>query len=301
MTLQISPRKRRSVSKKATRPHHLKTQDKTQKGRQQVGSGAKNGDDAVDEKVLILCHNRRHFLGNCDTAGIGLTLSSLSKVETLDEDVSGDDTQTWNIDLMRPIEPSLSSKLKSRFDIITTMCCPYMVFMDETKMEPVQQSWDNIQHLLKPRGIFIFTVSPYALQDLVAKNLEVRKAFNKEELTQIQSDGFLEEASTSKLHLEKVPYYLEVYNKAMTQCIEAVERCMAGKMRGTIVQSLSNKNKDSVLDKAILDRLYAFELKYGPLGLTWAHLDQEGKASMLENQERIRRRRLRYKAVFVKM
>ena len=52
------------------------------------------------------------------------------------------------------------------------------------------------------------------IQDLVAKNLNVRKAFNKDELTQIQSDGFLE-VDTSKPNLGKVPVYLEVYNKAI--------------------------------------------------------------------------------------
>ena len=292
-----SPRKRRSVSKKATRPlTHTKNTRMRQGG---GGSGDKNDPDS--EKILILCHNRRHFLGICDTAGIEFTLSSLSKVETLDEDVSDDDTQTWNIDIMRPIEPRFRSVLESRFDIITTMCCPFVVFMDETKMEPVQQTWNNIEHILKPRGIFILDVWPTIIQDLVAKNLKVRKAFNKDELTQIQSDAFLNEAHTSKPNLGKVPYYLEVYNKAIAQYIATVEGCMAGKLRGTIVQSLSAKKNDSALAKAVLDRLSAFELKHGPMGLKWAHLDQEGKAFLREDDDRGRRRRLRYKAVFVKM
>jgi hypothetical protein len=71
------------------------------------------------------------------------------------------------------------------------------------------------------------------------------------------------------------------------------------------VQSLSAKKNDSALAKAVLERLSAFELKHGPMGLKWAHLDQEGKAylreDLREDDDRGRRRRLRYKAVFVKM
>ena len=49
----------------------------------------------------------------------------------------------------------VNTKLKSKFDIITTMCCDTDMFYDEKQDSIVKQCFINIVNLLSSNGVFV--------------------------------------------------------------------------------------------------------------------------------------------------
>lgn len=254
-------------------------------------------------RFLILCHNRRHNLGRCNTSGVQLTMSSLADAETLDEVVPDDDFGTYKINITLPIKTQISSTktdLQSKFDLITTLCCPYTIYLDANKsLEPLQTSWENIVYMLKPSGIFIQTAGENIIKELATKNPAFKKQFSKKELSLITSDKFLEIVTRaidrrSPVIATEDQSYVDMYVKGLNVYISLIQDVTHNKLQGTLVF----KKENTELGKAILDRIIDFDSKYGNMGHGW-YMDNKEEISEILHTTRCRY--IKYHPIFVRV
>lgn len=121
-------------------------------------------------RLLLLCHTTQDIIGHCDTTGIPLSIDTLQLSTTMDMDRSGRPEHV--VDITRPL-PSGKQHLRRRFNVITTVCCPSDVFIEEEGQGLVLQSWENIAYMLQQGGYFIFTTALYGVHS-AAKFLKMR-------------------------------------------------------------------------------------------------------------------------------
>jgi len=107
--------------------------------------------------VLLLCHGRNHTtipctplndISCCPTSQIDFKDKNF-KITLLDKDPQA------NPHIIHDWRNPINNKLKSKFDIITTMCCNTDMFYDEKHDSIVSQCFINIVNLLTPNGIFV--------------------------------------------------------------------------------------------------------------------------------------------------
>jgi len=108
--------------------------------------------------VLLLCHGRNHTtmpctpsndISCCPTSEIDFKDKTL-KLTFLDKDPQADPHILH--DFRRKL---VNTKLKSKFDIITTMCCDTDMFYDEKQDTIISQCFINIANLLSSNGVFV--------------------------------------------------------------------------------------------------------------------------------------------------
>lgn len=132
-------------------------------------------------RILALCHTPRDIVGEgaCSTYGLPMTMETLSMTETLD--IVGRNKPDHAFDLTKPIPKRLRTNLHGRFDVVTTVCCPYYVFVQPDGMGLVEQAFANVAHMLKPSGFFIFSTAGMGIASL-HKHIRV-KGVGKNSLT----------------------------------------------------------------------------------------------------------------------
>jgi len=135
----------------------------------------------VNKSILLLCHGERHDLEGCPTTGIPLTMKVLKDMYTIDknEGASPDLVTDWS----KPI------KISNKFEIVTTRCCMYHVFVN-TKGDLDNTSFKNVEKVLKIGGYFIFSMAPYGLEKF-GKYL-LRKGYYKENIKNLKDQEWLE-------------------------------------------------------------------------------------------------------------
>lgn len=125
-------------------------------------------------KLLLLCHGDAHALDRCTTSVVPLSRKTLAAkpgdrgivVTTLDMDESSE--PDVHADWRKPTKLRAGS-----FHIVSTMCCMFTAFVSEDG-SIVQNSFDNVARLLRPGGIFFFTLAKWGVQ-AYAKKARIRK------------------------------------------------------------------------------------------------------------------------------
>lgn len=143
-------------------------------------------------RTLLLCHGEKYSFYEypikysngviqnplpCWTAGIPLSLEILRNADTLDIDKK----QAKPIilqDITKPLRKELREKYANTYDIITTLCCGWGLFV-KPNGDSIQTAWDNVYGMLKTGGYFILPRPPVMPLDIfpfqeVSKNKKTR-------------------------------------------------------------------------------------------------------------------------------
>lgn len=120
--------------------------------------------------ILLLCHTAADDIGNggCSTAGIPITLGMIRQGRVSTLDVVATARPDFAMDLTRPIPRRLASSLEGRFDVVTTACCNFDIFVAPGGKGLVRQAWDNVLRMLKPGGFFLVAIAPLGVDSLAA-------------------------------------------------------------------------------------------------------------------------------------
>lgn len=120
--------------------------------------------------LLFLCHTPLDgvggFNGSCGTSGLPITVSTLRLVSTLDVDRAS--RPEFAADFSQPLPAAQRRAMASRFDVATTMCCPFDVFVRPDGKGLVGPAWDNVAAALRPGGYFLFTTAQMGMDRLKA-------------------------------------------------------------------------------------------------------------------------------------
>ena len=160
--------------------------------------------------VLLLCHgNDDAFDGSCRTAGIPMTLEIMRSLKTVDVRRNAADF-------------SLDFRMKSdelpvgEFDVVTTMCCPYDVFVKDRGRGLVAGAFQNVASSLRPGGRFVFTTAHHGLVSL-AKHYRVPLRVNRYGISKKTSEKILsklgEEIRASGFGLRPDPVNGQAFKK----------------------------------------------------------------------------------------
>jgi len=107
-------------------------------------------------KILYICHGNNHFNEKnlCDSTGIKENRLSIMDTNTLD--IDPDTNPKYRIDIAKK---RAVSQIHERYDIIAQICCPYLVWIDDSETNPklILQSWINVASIMKEDGVFIFS------------------------------------------------------------------------------------------------------------------------------------------------
>ena len=121
--------------------------------------------------VLLLCHTPLDG-STCRSAGIPVTMSVMQHAQTLDSDGGVAASERHHrADLRKPLSATLSRRLGSSFDLVTTVCCDYNAFV-RPGGRGLTAAWANVAALLRPGGFFVFSTSETGLLSL-ARFLDV--------------------------------------------------------------------------------------------------------------------------------
>ena len=108
--------------------------------------------------VLLLCHGRAHTTKPC-TPSNDISCCPTSEIDFKDKTLKltllDKDPQAKPHILHDFRKKLVNTKLKSQFDIITTMCCDTDMFYDEKQDSIVKQCFINIVKLLSSNGVFV--------------------------------------------------------------------------------------------------------------------------------------------------
>jgi hypothetical protein len=106
-------------------------------------------------EALILCHGKSHKVDHnepmCLTSGLNLSKTDLWTTLDIDKDTNPD----IHHDLTQPFN---DIRLLSRFDIVTTMCCCYDVFINRNGTF-VDNAFNNVINFMKTGGHFVFSTA----------------------------------------------------------------------------------------------------------------------------------------------
>ena len=157
--------------------------------------------------VLLLCHTPKDDLQGCPTAGLPISLSWLRHANTADINTSVKDEQDHHhvLDITaRPMSRPLAKTLHGKFDIITTVCCPFDVFIQVNGDGINLSAWKNVADTLKPGGFFMFSTALMGLESL-ALYFKAKTKQTKKQTTKLLATLSTYIDSLGNLELQSVP------------------------------------------------------------------------------------------------
>lgn len=118
----------------------------------------------MSKNILLLCHGKRHslvlchdnkLLESCPTTGIPLTMKVTNDTYTLDamKESEADKIADWR----KP------TTIRKKFNIVTTRCCHYSAFIREQDGGLEDNSFRNVEKVLKKGGYFIYDIATYGV------------------------------------------------------------------------------------------------------------------------------------------